>query len=160
MKRRSCFFKYLESFLFLFCFLLFNDTEALAVQIHGPPEGFFVHIMGHIFFAASLIFILYLLEHHPQKHQNGWRWLRYSFWFFLAWNLDTLMVHIVYRRMSYSSLYLPLNMWEHKLLPPYNIEHILYYIGRFDHLLCIPAMLFFVLSLRSFLQSHSEDDTL
>ncbi len=146
---------------FIFIFLILLDSiNAEAVQIHGPPEGFFVHIMGHIFFAASLIFILYLLEHHPQKHQNGWRWLRYSFWFFLAWNLDTLMVHIVYRRMPYSSLYLPLNMWEHKLLPPYNLEHVLYYIGRFDHLLCIPAMLFFVLSLRSFLQSHSEDETL
>jgi len=156
----STYVRITKNILIFLTLALLIPVNAEAVQIHGPPEGFFVHIMGHIFFAASLIFILYLLEHHPQKHQNGWRWLRYSFWFFLAWNLDTLMVHIVYRRMPYSSLYLPLNMWDHKLLPPYNFECMLYYFGRFDHLLCIPAMWFFVLSLRSFLKGHSEDDKL
>lgn len=77
---------------------------------------------------------------------------------FLLWNIDTLAAHILFVGIPENSLYMPSNIFEHALLPPITAKELLYYVLRNDHLLCIPAMLFLVLSLRAFSSRRDKDE--
>ncbi len=136
--------------LFFFC-----PSEARAVQIHGPPEGLYVHMMAHVFFTASILFFFYWLRKHPVPEGKGWRYLKLSLLFFLLWNLDTLMIHILSIRLPEEALSRPSEIWHHRLMPPITWERFLYYVGRFDHLFCVPAIWFLVQSLKSFLAEEA-----
>jgi hypothetical protein len=142
-------------FYLLICVFLLSPVEAWAVQIHGPPEGLYVNILAHIFFTSSLLFFLYWLRKHPMGGGSGWKYLKYSLLFFLFWNLDTLMVHILSIRLPEEALSRPSQIWHHRLMPPLTWERLLYYVGRFDHLFCVPAIWFLVKSLKSFLHEKA-----
>ncbi len=79
---------------------------------------------------------------------------------FLLWNIDTLIVHILSIGIPEAALHMPEDIFQHELLPPITVKELFFYILRNDHLLCVPAMLFLVLSLRSFLREPGrENDT-
>ena len=139
--------------IFLPIWLLMLPGAAEAVQIHGPPEGLYVHIMGHLIFIAAIIFFLFLLRRNPPTPYKPWRYLRLSLIFFLLWNIDTLIAHYLSLRIPEAALHTPLEIVEHTLLPPFTLDKILYYIMRNDHLLCVPAMFFLVLGLKAFARS-------
>ncbi len=140
---------------FSLIFFLFLGTKAWAVQIHGPPEGLYVHIMAHVFFTASILFFFYWLRKHPVQEGRGWRYLKLSLLFFLLWNLDTLMIHVLSIRLPEEALSRPSQIWHHRLMPPLTWERLLYYVGRFDHFFCVPAIWFLVQSLKFFLQEEA-----
>ena len=123
---------------------------ALAVQVHGAPEGFYTHILAHLFFTASIIFLLFFSRRYPVGSGKAWRYCRISLILFLLWNLDTMMVHFLDLRLPEHALFLPPDPFAHRLYGPLDFERWVYYLGRFDHLLCVPAMWFMVQSLRVF----------
>jgi len=130
--------------------LLLLPPSARAVQIHGAPEGLIVHEMAHFFFGAALVFLLFILYRRPIGTGPGWRYFKFSLLFFLVWNIDTVMVHWLSLRLPEDAILGGSRLWHHRLSGPLDWERWLYYLGRFDHLLCVPAMLFLVLSLRAF----------
>ena len=138
-------------YLIIVASILIFANPAHAVQVHGPPEGLYVHIIAHIFFSSAIIFLLYLFKRHPPGKGPPWRFLKLSLFMFLLWNIDTLIVHILSIGIPEAAIHMPKDIFEHALLPPITIKEILFYILRNDHLLCVPAMLFLVLSLKSFL---------
>ncbi len=140
----------------IFCFLLLFADKAFAVQVHGPPEGFYSHILAHILFTVSILFILYFSRRHPMGTGKSWRYFRLSLILFLLWNLDTMMVHFLDLRLPETALYLSPDPFEHRLHGPFTLERWVYYFGRFDHLLCVPAMWFMVQSLRTFYREFQE----
>ncbi len=141
------------SLISLLIFLALSPCPALAVQIHGPPEGLYVHIMGHLLFIAAIIFFLVLIWRNPPAPYRPWRYLKLSLIFFLLWNIDTLIAHYLSLKIPEEALHTPLEILEHRLLPPYTAEKIFYYILRNDHLLCVPAMFFLVMGLKAFAKS-------
>ncbi len=144
----------LRSLSVVFCLITANflalPSAAWAVQIHGAPEGLYVHNMAHVFFSAALVFLLYLLHKNPLGYGPAWRYLKLSFLFFLIWNFDTFTVHLLSVRLPSDAILRTPEIWNHKLLPPITWERWLYYAGTFDHLLCVPAICFLVLSLKHF----------
>ncbi len=131
------------------CLLTF-PAKTFAVQVHGPPEGLYVHIMAHIFFSAALIFLLVILHLQPLEHGKGWHYLKISLFLFLFWNIDTCVVHILSTKLPLDAFYSPSDLKNHYLAPPLTLSKWVYYVGKFDHLLCVPAMFFLTISLRTF----------
>ena len=135
--------------LFIFLFL---PSRALAVQVHGPPEGFIVHLMGHMFFTASLGFLIYILHKYPLDRSPAWTYFKVSIFFWLVWNLDTFLVHILSARLPRDAIITGPHLVYSKLKGPFDLERIMYYFGKFDHFLCVPAMYCLAMSLKNFCQ--------
>jgi hypothetical protein len=123
--------------------------NAAAVQVHGPPEGLYVHQMAHTAFAAAMVFLFYMLYRHPLGTCEGWKYLKLSIFFFLLWNIDTLLVHAL-GSMLPSDAVQGTSLWDQRLVGPLDWKKVLFYITRNDHFLCVPAMAFMVLFLRTF----------
>jgi len=133
----------------LFLVLCFPDS-AFAVQIHGPPEGIIVHLMGHIFFSVALLFLIYILNKYPVDSSKAWKYLKLSIFFWLIWNLDTFVEHILALRLDKSAIIIGKHHIFSYLAGPLTLEKWLYYLGQFDHFLCVPAMWSLSMSLRHF----------
>ncbi|MDH4321494.1 MAG: hypothetical protein OEV73_08365 [Desulfobulbaceae bacterium] len=130
-------------------FVLVGPQQALAVQVHGSPEGLYVHQLGHFFFATALLFLLIILHRQPIGTGKAWRYFKFSLFFFLVWNIDTLLVHWLALRLP-DEYFTGGPLWQQRLAAPITGERLAYYLGRFDHLLCLPAMYFLYQSLRLF----------
>ncbi len=138
-------------------FIIFSQNDALAVQVHGPPEGFLVHIMGHVFFTAALIFLIYILHKYPIDNFKAWKYFKISIFFWLIWNLDTFMVHILSVRLPQKAIVKGPHLVYLKLVGPFDFERLLYYFGKFDHFLCVPAMVCLAISLKHFCKKVEKD---
>ncbi len=143
--------RYLANITGVFLFvLLFLPSNALAVQVHGPPEGFMVHIMGHIFFTSALIFLIYILHKYPLDSSPAWKYFKVSIFFWLIWNLDTFMVHILSVRLPKEAIVTGNHLIHTRLKGPFDLERLMFYFGKFDHFLCVPAMYCLAMSLKDF----------
>lgn len=123
---------------------------ARAVQVHGSPEGLYVHQMGHVFFAAALVFLLRRLHSRPIGQDRAWRYFKIALIFFLLWNIDTFVVHWISSRLPDDAIFDQGPLSRHYLSLPLDGLRLIYYLGRFDHLLCLPGMWFLVRSLQGF----------
>ncbi len=130
--------------------LILMPGTAQAVQVHGPPEGVIVHLMGHIFFFAALLFLIYILNKYPVDSSKAWRYFKISIFFWLVWNIDTFVNHILALRLDKSAIIIGRHHIFSYLAGPLTLEKWVYYLGQFDHFLCIPAMWSLSMSLRYF----------
>ncbi len=127
--------------------ILFPATPAMAIQSHGAPEGLYVHMIAHVWYCAALLFLLWTLRKRPPGHSAAWRDFRLALIFFLLWNTDAFIVHWLYSRLP-DTAFTGQGLMDYRLVGPLTTARWVYYLGRFDHLLCVPAMFFLVLSLR------------
>lgn len=130
------------------CGLLLFPSAGWAFVPHGY-SGIHIHQMGHVFFAFSCVFIIWVIIRNRLHRERGWRLIVVAEVFFLAWNVDTFIGHITEfwidpsrvigsgEGMAYFSRRIMLEGREY-----------LYYVTKLDHLLLIPAMLFFYAGLR------------
>jgi hypothetical protein len=132
------------------CLAVHLPRTAFAVQVHGGHEGLYVHMMAHVFFSAALVYLLFILWEKPIGRGRGWFHFKCSLYFFLLWNIDTFVVHWLSFRLPEEALVVAGPLWEHRLSYPLSFERLVLYIGKFDHLLNVPAIIFLMLSLRAF----------
>ncbi|MEJ5349283.1 MAG: hypothetical protein WHS46_11420 [Desulfosoma sp.] len=138
--------------------------ELWATQIHADPEGLYSHQMGHGFFILSMGVLAYWLRGRRLIRYKGWRYLQYSALLFTLWNLDAILVHHlenqddIFMKFSEGTL--------HAYLRPYPGREWLawiFFLGKMDHLLCVPAIVFLYLALREMRRSphrfSPQDDT-
>lgn len=135
--------------LFLFFFFLI-PLNALALQSHGPPEGLYVHQVAHVLFGASMLFLFLFLHIHPLGRGKAWRYFKLSLLFFLMWNVDAFLTHWMATNIPDDAIIGGGSILKSHLTGPISFIELLYYIGKFDHILCVPAMFFLTLSLRTF----------
>ena len=147
--------------MFAISFILFLliPGPSLAVQVHGPPEGYYVHQIGHLLFISSIIFFLTFLKLDPPSPRRPWMFLKISMFLFLLWNINALIAHYFSNMLPREALDTPLDIFSHRILPPITTEKYIYFITRNDHLLCVPAMFFLVLALRAFRQTLDSEDS-
>jgi signal transduction histidine kinase len=130
---------------------LFAPSTAWAFVPHSYAEVY-IHQMGHIYFMLSCIFIMWVIGHHNLQEKRGWRYIFLSEVFFILWNIDTFIGHVSEFWIVPSQITGGMEGWD------YFFRHIslqgreyLYYIAKYDHFFCVPAMLFFVLGLKELL---------
>lgn len=123
---------------------------AWAVQAHGPAEGPVVHLMAHLLLFVALLLLLYVLHTRPPDTALSWRSLKLSLLFFLLWDFDLLFIHWVAGDMHADIRDSGVSLVGDYFVAPRTLLNLLYYLGRFDHLLCVPALWFFANALRDF----------
>ncbi len=128
--------------------IMMTAGTAQAVQVHGPPEGIYVHQMAHVLFALSMIFLIYTLHVRPLGQCQGWKYLKLSLFFFLLWNINALTVHSLGIHLPEGAI-TGTNLFNQRLEGPLTWQRWLFYITRNDHLLCVPAMWFMMLFLKN-----------
>lgn len=132
----------------LFVSILFPN-EALALQVHSEPEGIYVHQMAHLHYIFALGYFFWDIR-RTSFSGRGWRYLQVFCLLMICWNVIAFSGHL-------TGLYLDPQAFEQtdcylqiRLLSPYTINKLLYYITKLDHLIYVPALVFLLLSLKSF----------
>jgi hypothetical protein len=155
MKQGRSSFRYMHSGLlpWVLCFLLGSvifPSPALAFIPHWDPrEAFFIRQFSYLFFMIAMIFFIYELKQEKLQQQRGFRLLAWGSIFFALWNLDCFIGQFV-------ALYFkaqitggePGSLSQRVVMA--NLGNWINYFTRLDHLLLVPAFIFFYRGIRAF----------
>ncbi|MGQ9811924.1 MAG: hypothetical protein ACUVQ2_00695 [Dissulfurimicrobium sp.] len=108
--------------------------------------------MAHVFFLAAMVFLFYILFRHPLGKGSAWVYLRLSLLFFSVWNVNAIITHSLELTVPPESMIVQKGVPPYYLCGPLTFERWVYYVGKFDHLLCVPAMFFLAMALKTFCQ--------
>ncbi|MHB8173824.1 MAG: hypothetical protein ACYDFU_05130 [Nitrospirota bacterium] len=124
-------------------FLLADAGSAWAVQRHPGDEGFYAHIIAHLFLIASMVYLVIALG-KPALRLSGWKLIRLSSFFFLLWNVDVLITHITGWLMVPRGHY-----FSGSLMLVEDLKTELYYVTRLiEYFFLLPTFIFMALGLR------------
>jgi len=144
-------------FLPVFLAVLFYSEQAMATQTHGGLEGIYAHQFAHLFFIVSMGILIFRLRERDLVKQKGWWFIQYSAVFFILWNIDAFLVHLLDEQLEIISVS---KIDAVRILVESSrgggLIEAFYYAAKLDHLLCIPAMWFLYSGLRCLLK---ESDT-
>ena len=136
--------------------LLLGAAPAWATQSHGGSEGIIVHQMAHFFFICAMVGLDYSLRKRNLVAQVGWRRIQFAALFFILWNLDVILVHMLDGQFELVAVKkagpwkITLTAWQDSAL-----LKIAYYVAKHDHLLCVPALWFLYSGLKHLLAEAS-----
>jgi hypothetical protein len=134
----------------LFCLLsVLVPDELLAIQSHGESEGIVVHQMGHFFFFVSMGAFIYWLREGRLVGHAGWRYIMLFAMFMGVWNLDVLLMHYLDEQGRLIEV-TKTGPWTVMItnVTGSDMLSMIYYLGKLDHLLCVPALFFLYLGLK------------
>jgi hypothetical protein len=136
-------------FLAPFSVMVLVPNTALATQGHGGIEGVYAHQIAHLFFIISMGGLIYWSRQRGLVRERGWQLIQLSAFFFILWNLDTFLVHLLDDQMGIIQVQ-RIGLWNVQLTDLYNNHALqrLYYFAKLDHLLCVPAIVFLYLGLK------------
>ena len=134
-------------------------STAWAFVPHAYEEVY-IRQIGHIFFFASCLFIMWVIRHHDLQHKKGWRYIFLSQIFFVFWNIDTFVGHVTEFWIEPSQIIGNAAGWDYffRRISIQGKEY-LYYITKYDHFLIISAMFFFVRGLKEHLGEEERTST-
>lgn len=114
-----------------------------ATQLHASMEGIITHQAGHLFFLFSMVVLIFTITGKGLNKQKGWRLIQYSAFFFVLWNMDTIMAHFLDNQIHVVKIE-NISLDQIKVITNNDSPLLawVYYFLKLDHLLCVPAMLF------------------
>lgn len=130
-------------------------SPAWALQAHAGPEGLYVHQGAHIFLAFSLLVFALNIQRSALVRQKAWRLLARGAILFILWNIWAFVGHLSPFALPESSFIMEPGQITPSLLVT-SWHEVLYYLLKMDHLLCVPALLFFYAGLRLLLQEFTD----
>lgn len=126
--------------------------EALALQVHGEPEGVYVHQMAHLHYIFALGYFFWDLR-RTSFTGRGWRYLQLFCLLMACWNALAFVGHLADLYLDPQALLQTDCYLQTQLLSPMTLNKYLYFITKLDHLIYVPALFFLFLGLRSFYRS-------
>jgi len=137
--------------------LVLLPADGHATQLHASLEGIITHQVGHLFFLFSMVALIFTLTGKGLNRQKGWRWIQYSAFFFILWNLDTMAAHFLDNQI-YAVKIENLSLTHIRVITQYDSTVLawVYYILKLDHLLCVPAMIFFYKGISNLVFEHQK----
>ena len=127
------------NFILILLAILYPDA-ALATQAHGEPEGIYAHQFAHLFFMVSMVILIYWLRQKKLTRISGWRYIQFAAFFFILWNLNVIWVHFLDEQTTLVSVE-KTAFWQIKIHSTLGSwAAVSYYIGKMDHLFCVPAL--------------------
>ena len=123
--------------------------EALALQVHGEPEGLYVHQMAHLFYILALGYFYWDIR-RSSFTGRGWRFLQMFCVLMACWNTLAFIGHLAGVYLDPQSLLQTDCYLQTQLLSPFTLNKYLYFITKLDHLIYVPALFCLFLGLRSF----------
>ncbi len=134
---------------------LLLPSRALGVQEHLGPGVLPTHLIAHILFLSSALFIVLTLK---KEKFLRFRYLRIAGIFFLIWNVVTLSLHVIsdvlMPRMNIPSIFA---VKSPDALSHIHPLHLVQFAGNaLEHLLMIFAILFMIFALKELHKSVEE----
>ncbi|MBV5316206.1 MAG: hypothetical protein JZU50_00200 [Desulfobulbaceae bacterium] len=123
--------------------------EALALQVHGEPEGLYVHQMAHLHYIFAIGYFFWDIR-RSSFTGRGWRYLQLFCILMTCWNMIAFVGHLAGVYLDPQALLQADHYFQTRLLGPFTLNKYLYFITKLDHLIYVPAMFFLFLGLRSF----------
>jgi hypothetical protein len=128
--------------------VVFCPSPAFAIIQHWDPrEGFFIRQFSYLFFMLAMLIFIYELKLGKLQHR-GFRLLVWASLFFALWNFDCFLGQLLVRFEPQVVVGTP-GAWSERL-GMVNLGNWLGYFTKLDHLLLVPAFIFFYLGLRAF----------
>ena len=135
---------------FLIVVLLYRD--AWALQTHGGVEGVVVHQFAHIQYLGALGYLFWDIR-RSSFVGVGWLYLQRFCLLMMAWNGIAFIGHFAQMKLGEGSISTEDGYLSALLLLPVTFDKWVYYITALDHLVCVPALFFLYLAMRSFYRS-------
>ncbi len=123
---------------------------ALAIQPHGSPEGFYLHLIAHLVFIGALVFFIFKLRQEIVQTRS-FHLLIWACALFIGWNLMTFIAHLSalsVRPQDFSGMEGHLS----RRLTMSGLSHWIYYFASLDHLILVPAGYLFYRGLKALAQ--------
>ena len=149
-------------FFLLSAAMVFSPRVVSATQIHGLAEGIYVHQLAHLFFMISMGFFIHWLRRRHLVKETGWRYIQYMAFFFILWNLDVFILHLLDEQLGVIQVSL-IDLTHIRIQAASGMRalEIFYYLARLDYLFCVPALVFLNLGLSHLLsENHSHASVL
>lgn len=122
---------------------------ARALQVHGAPEGLYIHQLAHIHFLAALGYLFWDIQRTTFAGGRGWRYLQLFCVLMICWNIVAFTGHIAGGSLVPEDFMRTDGYLQSTLLGPLAGVKLLYYATKLDHLVCVPALFFLFLGMRS-----------
>ena len=137
--------------------LFLFPSDVFATQMHTGHEGILVHQVGHLFFLFSMIALIFTITGKNLGTKKGWRFIQYSAFLFVLWNIDALAAHF-FDNMVNAVYFERLSLLKVNVIAQSNssLLALAYYILKLDHLLCVPAMFLLYKGLQQLLTIEKE----
>ncbi|MFP3867009.1 MAG: hypothetical protein ACLFUU_02475 [Desulfobacteraceae bacterium] len=127
--------------------LLLGANPAQAFQIHGPPEGLYVHQAAHVCFFLAMLYFAYMVTRSPLLSSAGFRYMAWAGIFFAIWNLDAFVGHWMDLRLGPQDFIgQPQDLSQGLVIS--NLTALIYYLARLDHLWLLLGFFLFYLGLK------------
>ncbi|MGB7911444.1 MAG: hypothetical protein WCF59_04400 [Desulfobaccales bacterium] len=131
-------------------------SPALAFIPHwAPKEAFFIRQFSYLFFMVAMIFFIVELKLERSPRQRGFRLLIWASVFFALWNLDCFIGQWIALHFEAQVAPGPQGFFSQRLNMA-NPGNWLNYFTRLDHLLLVPAFIYFYLGIREFRRQAQE----
>jgi hypothetical protein len=135
------------------------SEKAFGLQSHAiPAEGQYSHQIGHLFFLLSLVVFAFWLQKTRLVKLTGWRFIQWSCFLFILWNMDAIAGHEVELWLS-ESLFIGPPSARRLLVDNRSLLPYFYYFLKMDHLLCVPAMVLLCLGLKKLASDSSGESS-
>jgi hypothetical protein len=138
---------------FLVGSLLFPSPALAFIPHWDPKEAFFIRQFSYLFFMIAMVVFIYELKQEKLQHHRGFRLLAWGSAFFALWNLDCFIGQIV-------ALYFKAQVAEGapgsfgQRLFMVNMGNWINYVTKLDHLLLVPAFIYFYRGIKAFRQEQ------
>jgi hypothetical protein len=136
----------------LVCGELLFAGRVEALQMHPPSEGPLVHQITHFLFAFSMGILIFWLRQRALVQKPAWRNIQYSALFLIIWNINDMIVHYLDDSVALFQT-VGIGAWHGWILPMQASDWltVFYYLGKMDHLFCVPAIIFLYIGLKQLL---------
>jgi len=131
---------------------LLSPGEALALQVHGEPEGLYVQQMAHLHYIFALGYFYWDIR-RTSFTGRGWRYLQLFCILMTGWNGIAFVGHLAGVYLDPQALLQTDCYLQTRLVSPFTLNKYLYFLTKLDHLIYVPALFFLFLGLRSFYRS-------
>ena len=129
-------------FLGVFC------QEAWGLQSHGGPEGMVVHQFAHLQYLCALCYLLWDIRRSAFQGL-AWIFLQRFCWLMIFWNILAFAGHYAQVILPEQDIVSEDGYLAAFLLLPLSFGRWIYYIAALDHLVCVPALFFLFLAMRT-----------
>lgn len=116
---------------------------AIIPQVY---TSLYAHEIAHLFFMSALAVFLYYMLRRRLFRERGWLYICISIAILMLWNAYTFIGHIVETAMPADAFVNRGDFFREQI--DLNRAPLYYIFFRVDHLVLIPAMLFFFLGVR------------
>jgi hypothetical protein len=125
-------------------------SQAWAFIPHwDPQEAFFIRQFAYLFWALAMVFLIFALKQENLVQHPGFRWLVWSGIFFALWNFDCFIGQFIDLALSPqgAAAFTTGNTGDQIVTRKWIW---LFYLTKLDHLLLVPAFIFFYLGINAF----------